>query len=71
MQIVGNKLIADDGMRLTNGEIVVSVVYLACDATLDDWREVTESEAETIQRDSMEAEVEDYQRALNEMGVDV
>lgn len=71
MQIVGNKLIADEGMRLTDGETVAGVVYLAPGAVPADWREVTAEEAEVIRRDALEAEDADYRAALNEMGVDV
>lgn len=71
MQILGNKLSADDGMMLTNGETVAGVVYLASGAVPADWREVTTEEAEIIRRDALEAEDADYQAALNEMGVDV
>ena len=71
MRIAGNKLIADDGMMLTNGETVAGVVYLASGAVPADWREVTADEAEVIRRDALEADDADYQAALNEMGVDV
>ncbi len=71
MQIIGNKLIADDGMMLTDGTAVASTVYLAAHAVPADWREVTTQEAEIIRRDNLEAESADYQQALEEMGVDV
>ena len=52
MQILGNKLIADDGMMLTNGESTYcKKVYLAIGTTPDDWREVTEQEAEKAMED--------------------
>ena len=71
MRIEGNKLTADDGMMLTNGETVAGVVYLASGAVPADWREVTAEEAEVIRRDALEAEDAGYQAALQEMGVDV
>lgn len=71
MQILGNKLSADDGMMLTNGETVAGVVYLASGAVPADWREVTAEESEVIRRDALDAEDADYQAALQEMGVDV
>lgn len=46
MQIIGNKLIAEDGMYLTNGEVYAKTVHLAVTAVPADWREVTAAEAE-------------------------
>lgn len=70
MQIIDNKLIADDGMTLTNGEAFGKVVHLASGASAEDWHEVTDAEADVMRRDLMEAEAEDYENALAELGVD-
>ena len=42
-------LTADEGMTLTNGETFGKVVYLACNTEPDNWREITDSEAEALQ----------------------
>ena len=39
-------LYADDGMVLTDGKVYGKVVYLAENATADDFREITEAEYE-------------------------
>lgn len=71
MQITNNKLVADPGMRLTDGETVATVVHLASGAAPANWREVTEAEAEIIRTNQMEADAASYESALAEMGVSV
>lgn len=48
------KLTADDGMTLTNGETFGKVVYLAAGADPDNWREITDSEAEALKAENNE-----------------
>lgn len=52
-----------DGMRLTDGETVAEgEVFLAANATHDNWREVTDAEAEEIRAEAerrAEAEAEE------------
>lgn len=48
------KLIASDGMMLTNGEIIGKEVFLGTGDSVDNWHEITESEAQEI----MESEEE-------------
>ena len=69
MKIIDNKLIADEGMTLTNGEAFGKTVWLA---NGDDtaWKEVTDEEAAVMKRDLEEAAAEDYEAALTELGVD-
>lgn len=43
------KLTADEGMTLTNGEIFSKSVYLGCNDSPDNWREITDEEAEKPQ----------------------
>lgn len=69
MQIINNKLIADDGMTLTNGEAFGKTVHLASGASMDDWWEVTDAEADILRRDLEEAQAEDYENALSDLGV--
>lgn len=42
-------LYADSGMVLTNGQEFGKVVVLAVGASADDWREITEAEAEALE----------------------
>lgn len=70
MQKIKNKLIADDGMTLTNGEAFGKTVWLAAGDDGSAWSEVTDAEAEAMMRDLEEAQAEDYQRSLTELGVD-
>lgn len=71
MEIINNKLIASDGMTLTDGEAFGKVVYLASGADASVWHEITDTEAEILKRDLEEAQAEDYESALSEMGVEV
>ena len=67
------KLVASDGMVLTNGKAFGRVVFLAKNDSPDNWDEVTEAEYEASMETDTEnaATAEDYQVALREMGVDV
>lgn len=51
------KLIASDGMMLTDGENYGKEVFLASDADAGMWREITEAEYDEIQKqDTLENE---------------
>lgn len=50
------KLIASEGMMLTNGEIFGKEVFLGTGDSADNWHEITEAEAQEIM-----AEQEDIQ----------
>ena len=71
MEIINNKLIAADGMTLTDGEAFGKTVYLASGADTSAWYEITDAEAKVRKRDLEEAKAEDYESALSEMGVEV
>ena len=45
MIIIGNKLIADEGMTLTNGDAFGKTVWLASGDDGSMWREITDAEA--------------------------
>lgn len=47
--IVLRRLAAEDGMMLTNGEIFAKEAYLGALDSPENWREVTEAEAEAMQ----------------------
>ena len=47
------KLIASEGMTLTNGETYGKTVYLAQNDTADNWREITDAEAEELQKEEI------------------
>ena len=70
MQRLNNKLIADEGMTLTNGEAFGKFVWLASGDDGSGWREVTDAEAAVLRRDLEEAQAEDYEAALSELGVE-
>lgn len=59
MQIINNKLIADEGMTLTNGEAFGKKVYLASGASPDDWWEVTDEEAKNLGTELTDSEALD------------
>ena len=44
------KLTASEGMTLTNGETYGKEVYLGCNDSPENWREITDSEAEELQK---------------------
>ena len=44
------KLIASEGMTLTNGKTYGKTVYLAQNDSADNWREITDAEAEELQK---------------------
>lgn len=50
------KLIASDGMMLTNGEVFGKEVFLGTGDSADNWHEITEAEAQEIM-ESEEGEV--------------
>ena len=43
------KLTAAEGMTLTNGEAFGKEIYLGCNDTADNWREITDEEAARMQ----------------------
>ena len=57
-------------MTLTNGEAFGKTVWLASGDDGSAWNEVTDAEAEVMMRDLEEAQAEDYERLLTELGVD-
>lgn len=66
---------ADDGMKLTNGETFVNIIYLGKNDSIDNWHEITEEEAERLQKQKEETPTEDeateadYINALEDLGV--
>ena len=67
-------LTADSGMKLTNGASFGSVVCLGVNDSADNWKEITEAEAERLIAESEsdeEATIADYEASLAEMGVEV
>lgn len=38
-------------MTLTNGEVYSKEVYLGCNDSADNWREITDKEAEELQKE--------------------
>ena len=69
MTRIDNKLIADEGMMLTNGEAFGKTVYLASGDDGSGWSEVSEAEAERLRDANEEAEAADYEAALERFGV--
>lgn len=69
------KLIASDGMILTNGETYGREVFLGTGDSADNWWEITEEEfnSKTAQEaePGTEATVADYESALAQFGVEV
>jgi hypothetical protein len=43
------KLIASEGMTLTNGEAFGKEVYLGCNDKPENWQEITDEQAKTLQ----------------------
>ena len=54
--ITSIKLIASDGMILTNGEVFGKEVYLGTGDKPDNWHEITEEEYNEIQKELAESE---------------
>lgn len=69
MEMINNKLTASEGMTLTDGDAFGKVVHLASGADASGWYEIPDAEAEILKRDLEEAQAEDYETALSEMGV--
>lgn len=66
MEIINNKLIADPGMTLTDGEAFGKTVHLASGADASKWYEITDAEAERLRLMSSEAtSVEEYRAQLD------
>lgn len=49
-------LTADEGMTLTNGETFGKTVVLPTSADAEEWREITDEEAERLQAKAVESE---------------
>lgn len=60
------KLTAADGYVLYNGEIVTKEVYLGCNDSPENWKEIPEDEAVSVTEEAGEA---DYLAALARLGV--
>jgi hypothetical protein len=52
--IVIRKLTAAEGMTLTNGEAFGKEIYLGCNDSADNWREIADEEAERLQAQAEE-----------------
>ena len=50
------KLIATEGMVLTNGKSYGRIVYLGKNDSPDNWHEITEAEYQTVMEDSVPGE---------------
>lgn len=48
------KLVASEGMTLTNGETFGKDVFLGTDDKIENWYEITDEEAERIQLEEIE-----------------
>lgn len=62
MVVRGNRLIAEDGMKLINVDNSIAVdVWLSPSDSIANWREITEEEAQRIEeeREKAEREIED------------
>ena len=55
-KITISKLIAAEGMTLTNGEAFGKEIYLGCNDSADNWREITDAEADLLQAERGEGE---------------
>ncbi len=62
------RLVPSEGHTLYNGEILTKEVYLGCNDSPENWREIPDEEAEAI-AGSGEAKAADYQAALAKLGV--
>lgn len=47
---------ANKGMKLTNGETFVDIIYLGKNDSIDNWHEITEEEAERLQNEEVPTE---------------
>lgn len=61
MTIVDNKLFVDEGMKLFSDGIIADEVWLSPKDSVDNWKEITETEANRI-----EAEREEQERLKND-----
>lgn len=52
------KLVASDGMTLTNGESFGKIIHLGSGDSVENWYEITDEEAQQIQEKLFEEEVE-------------
>lgn len=60
MIVKGNRLIADDGMKLINVDNSIAVeVWLSPSDSIANWKEITEAEANRIEAEREEAERKD------------
>lgn len=50
MIINDNVLKADEGMTLTNGEAFGKTIYLGINDSVENWHEITDEEAEELQK---------------------
>ena len=57
MIINDNVLKADEGMTLTNGEAFGKTIYLGINDNKNNWREITDVEAEELQKVEEELDV--------------
>ena len=67
-----NVLTARNGFVYTNGETFSNIIRLGKNDSADNWHEITEEEAERLQREEPtdnEATEADYINALEELGV--
>ncbi len=44
------ELKASNGMTLTNGEVYGKIIYLGVNDSVDNWHEITDAEAEELQK---------------------
>lgn len=70
------RIVPSDGMTLYNGEVLSKEVYLGVNDSAENWREITDAEAEIIANNEEASEEEratdeDYQKALRELGVKI
>ena len=50
------KLISAEGMTLTNGETFGKEIYLGCNDTADNWREISDEEAQRLKEEKQVTE---------------
>ena len=51
------ELKASNGMTLTNGEVYGKIIYLGVNDSVDNWQEITDAEAEELQKAAESEEV--------------